>query len=213
MLVMSNLYDLNHGSLIMSPKRMFPTTPLIKLGDAHFAKVKDFLSRFANIPDLLELDHLTVSGDVTFGRGVSFKVSMFNPFHLKLKLSHVVTPCLLYISERQDSGDTVITRRAVEALLYPAVLSKTAELHFRFYEYFETERVLKCWIIMQPHILFRLKKKKNIYLYLLKDTWGSSPSKLPSPVFQPHSSKIAPPKLLAPWIKVPFPMDSCISTV
>ncbi|XP_018899454.1 UTP--glucose-1-phosphate uridylyltransferase isoform X1 [Bemisia tabaci] len=73
MLVMSNLYDLNHGSLIMSPKRMFPTTPLIKLGDAHFAKVKDFLSRFANIPDLLELDHLTVSGDVTFGRGVSFK--------------------------------------------------------------------------------------------------------------------------------------------
>jgi UDP-N-acetylglucosamine pyrophosphorylase len=36
--------------------------------------VKDFLSRFANIPDLLELDHLTVSGDVTFGRSVSLKV-------------------------------------------------------------------------------------------------------------------------------------------
>ena len=25
--------------------------------------------RFGSIPDLLELDHLTVSGDVTFGRG------------------------------------------------------------------------------------------------------------------------------------------------
>lgn len=37
-------------------------------------QVKDFLSRFANIPDLLELDHLTVSGDVTFGRSVSLKV-------------------------------------------------------------------------------------------------------------------------------------------
>ena len=57
----------------MSPQRMFPTTPLVKLGDNHFAKVKEFLGRFATIPDLLELDHLTVSGDVTFGRGVSLR--------------------------------------------------------------------------------------------------------------------------------------------
>ncbi|MCP6484580.1 UTP--glucose-1-phosphate uridylyltransferase, partial [Klebsiella pneumoniae] len=52
---------------------MFPTTPLVKLGDKDFAKVKSFLSRFATIPDILELDHLTVSGDVTFGRNVSLK--------------------------------------------------------------------------------------------------------------------------------------------
>ncbi|UYV74817.1 UGP2 [Cordylochernes scorpioides] len=37
-------------------------------------QVRDFLSRFASIPDMLELDHLTVSGDVTFGRGVTLKV-------------------------------------------------------------------------------------------------------------------------------------------
>ncbi|EFA06874.2 UTP--glucose-1-phosphate uridylyltransferase isoform X2 [Tribolium castaneum] len=73
LLVMSNLYSLKNGSLVMSPQRMFPTTPLVKLGDNHFAKVKDFLGRFATIPDLIELDHLTVSGDVTFGRGVSLK--------------------------------------------------------------------------------------------------------------------------------------------
>ncbi|PNF34776.1 hypothetical protein B7P43_G03751 [Cryptotermes secundus] len=73
LLVMSNLYSLKNGSLVMSPQRMFPTTPLVKLGDNHFSKVKEFLSRFANIPDLIELDHLTVSGDVTFGRGVSLK--------------------------------------------------------------------------------------------------------------------------------------------
>ena len=48
---------------------MFPATPLVKLGDTHFKKVSAFLSRFGSIPDLLELDHLTVSGDVTFGRG------------------------------------------------------------------------------------------------------------------------------------------------
>ncbi|XP_057326601.1 UTP--glucose-1-phosphate uridylyltransferase isoform X1 [Microplitis mediator] len=73
LLVKSNLYDLRNGSLLMSPKRMFPVTPLIKLGDNHFAKVAEFLRRFASIPDLLELDHLTVSGDVTFGRGVSLR--------------------------------------------------------------------------------------------------------------------------------------------
>ncbi|XP_050544718.1 UTP--glucose-1-phosphate uridylyltransferase isoform X2 [Daktulosphaira vitifoliae] len=73
MLVMSNLYHMRNGTLSMSPLRMFPTTPLVKLGDKDFAKVKDFLSRFASIPDILELDHLTVSGDVTFGRNVSLK--------------------------------------------------------------------------------------------------------------------------------------------
>jgi UDP-N-acetylglucosamine pyrophosphorylase len=36
--------------------------------------VKDFLSRFQSIPDCLELDSLTVSGDVTFGKGVSLRV-------------------------------------------------------------------------------------------------------------------------------------------
>lgn len=40
-------------------------------------QVKDFLARFETIPDLLELDHLTVSGDVTFGKGVSLKVRSF----------------------------------------------------------------------------------------------------------------------------------------
>lgn len=73
LLVMSNLYSLRHGSLVMSPQRMFPTTPLVKLGENHFSKVKEFLNRFANIPDIIELDHLTVSGDVTFGRGVSLR--------------------------------------------------------------------------------------------------------------------------------------------
>lgn len=73
LLVMSNLYRLQNGTLVMSPQRMFPTTPLVKLGPNHFAKVKEFLKRFASVPDMLELDHLTVSGDVTFGKGVSVR--------------------------------------------------------------------------------------------------------------------------------------------
>lgn len=39
LLVMSNLYSLKNGTLEMSPLRMFPTTPLVKLGDKDFSKV------------------------------------------------------------------------------------------------------------------------------------------------------------------------------
>ncbi|XP_023235569.1 UTP--glucose-1-phosphate uridylyltransferase-like isoform X1 [Centruroides sculpturatus] len=73
LLVMSNLYHMKNGTLSMNPARPFPSVPLVKLGDIHFAKVRDYLQRFASIPDMLELDHLTVSGDVTFGKGVSLK--------------------------------------------------------------------------------------------------------------------------------------------
>ena len=61
----------------MSPNRSFPSVPLIKLG-THFNKVKDFISRFSSIPDMLELDHLTVSGDVSFGKDVVLKVTFSN---------------------------------------------------------------------------------------------------------------------------------------
>ncbi|GAB1604695.1 UTP--glucose-1-phosphate uridylyltransferase-like [Argonauta hians] len=72
LMVMSNLYNMRTGALEMSPMRSFPSVPLVKLG-IQFQKVKEFLQRFASIPDLLELDHLTVSGDVTFGKSVSLK--------------------------------------------------------------------------------------------------------------------------------------------
>ncbi len=75
LLVMSNLFTLRKGLLEMNPLRSFPSVPLVKLGSA-FVKVNEFLKRFGNnIPDCLELDHLTVSGDVTFGRGVVLRVS------------------------------------------------------------------------------------------------------------------------------------------
>lgn len=73
LVVMSNLFTLKNGTLIMNPDRTFPSMPLVKLGDPDFTKVKEFLERFDSIPDMLELDHLTVSGDVTFGKGVTLK--------------------------------------------------------------------------------------------------------------------------------------------
>jgi len=73
LLIMSNLYKLHKGYLTMSPERMFQTTPLVKLGDQNFKKVSDFLKRFGSVPDIIDLDHLTVSGNVTFGKGVALR--------------------------------------------------------------------------------------------------------------------------------------------
>lgn len=70
------MYTLKSGSLIVNPQRPFPTVPIVKLGDL-FKTVSGYMSRFASIPDILELDHLTVSGDVSFGSGVSLRVSVF----------------------------------------------------------------------------------------------------------------------------------------
>ncbi|CAO1633268.1 unnamed protein product [Sympodiomycopsis kandeliae] len=72
MLIQSDLYSLEHGSLVMSQQRMFGQTPVVKLGDS-FKKVGNYQKRFKSIPVIMELDHLTVSGDVVFGKGVHLR--------------------------------------------------------------------------------------------------------------------------------------------
>jgi len=69
MLIKSKLYTLEHGVLTMDPARDFGSTPVIKLGN-EFKKVANFEARFKSIPNITELDHLTVSGDVHFGKGI-----------------------------------------------------------------------------------------------------------------------------------------------
>lgn len=71
-LVQSDLYTLAHGELTPNPRRPFPTVPIVKLGD-HFKKIPNYLSRFSGAVHIIELDHLTVTGDVTFGANVTLK--------------------------------------------------------------------------------------------------------------------------------------------
>merc|ERR1712000_685730 len=71
MLVKSNLYSLKHGQLQIDPNRFGPA-PLIKLGN-DFKKVSDFQKRIGSIPKIIELDHLTITGAVNLGRGVTLK--------------------------------------------------------------------------------------------------------------------------------------------
>ncbi|KAJ7783316.1 UTP-glucose-1-phosphate uridylyltransferase [Mycena metata] len=72
LLIKSDIYSIENGQLVISPERMFSTTPVIKLGD-HFKKIQQFQKRFKKIPTIIELDHLTVTGDVYFGRNVTLR--------------------------------------------------------------------------------------------------------------------------------------------
>ncbi|ROW01482.1 hypothetical protein VSDG_02267 [Cytospora chrysosperma] len=71
MLVKSDLYTVKHGQLQMSASR-FGDAPLIKLG-GDFKKVSDFQKHIPSIPKIIELDHLTITGAVNLGRGVTLK--------------------------------------------------------------------------------------------------------------------------------------------
>jgi len=72
MLAQSNIFQFHKGEMIMNPRREPPTVPLIKLGE-EFSTVSEYSKRIKAIPDLVELEHLTVSGDVYFGSDIMLK--------------------------------------------------------------------------------------------------------------------------------------------
>lgn len=103
LLIKSDVYSVEHGQLIANKERMFGGTPVIKLDD-HFKKVRnissaegrqvwmliflatskiqDFQKRFQKIPKIIDLDHLTVSGDVYFGRNVTLRGTVIGTHRL-----------------------------------------------------------------------------------------------------------------------------------
>lgn len=72
LLVQSNLFEIQEGVLVRNKKREFESLPLIRLGDK-FKLYHEYLQRFESIPDLLELDLLTLVGDVHFGKNITLK--------------------------------------------------------------------------------------------------------------------------------------------
>jgi len=65
----SDLFTVNNGEFRMSPLRAFPNPPMVKLGS--FMKfVSDYAKRFGGQTNIVDLDQLTISGDVTLGKNV-----------------------------------------------------------------------------------------------------------------------------------------------
>lgn len=59
---------------VVRPARVYPTTPLIKLGEK-FSNIEAYLARVPHgIPNIIGLEHLTVAGDVIFGANVTLRV-------------------------------------------------------------------------------------------------------------------------------------------
>lgn len=75
-LVQSNIFIEKKGSLIINPKRIYDANPIIRLVGPYYKNVNKYLERFDGIPDILELDHLTISGNVRFGKNVVLKGSV-----------------------------------------------------------------------------------------------------------------------------------------
>eukprot|EP00094_Tigriopus_californicus_P008144 TCALIF_07840-PA protein Name:"Similar to UGP2 UTP--glucose-1-phosphate uridylyltransferase (Cricetulus griseus)" AED:0.28 eAED:0.28 QI:0/0.4/0.5/0.83/0.4/0.66/6/226/249 len=75
-------YPPGHGDFYQSFYNSHLLTELVSQGrefafmsniDNMGATVGDFLNRFASCPDIIELDHLTVSGNVNFGKNVALR--------------------------------------------------------------------------------------------------------------------------------------------
>jgi len=68
----SDLFSLENGNFKMSKLRAFPNPPMVKLGH-HMKDVSSYLKRFGGQTNIIDLDQLTISGDVTVGRKVVLK--------------------------------------------------------------------------------------------------------------------------------------------
>ena len=72
-IIRSNLFKEKGGLLKINKKRINKQLPNIKLLGEDFKDVNCFDEMFKDIPNLLELDHLTVYGNVYFGKNITLK--------------------------------------------------------------------------------------------------------------------------------------------
>jgi len=74
-IIQSDLYQLRNGTLIMNPNRPFPNAPIVQLGDK-FKEIRNYQKHIQGTVNILELDRLTISGDVYLGRNIELRGSV-----------------------------------------------------------------------------------------------------------------------------------------
>ena len=73
-LLQSNVFQLNEstGEFHLNPLRSIPFLPKLSF-DSHFSTFDEFQMRIPQIPDMLELEELQITGNVSFSNGVILK--------------------------------------------------------------------------------------------------------------------------------------------
>ena len=71
-LVQSDLFELQNGVLVRNSMRKQSQLPIIVFDD-HFKRVDDYQRRIPDLPSIVDLDFLEVSGDVRFEEKVILK--------------------------------------------------------------------------------------------------------------------------------------------
>jgi len=74
-IIQSDLYQLRSGTLVMNPNRPFPNAPIVQLGDK-FKEIRNYQKHIQGNVNILELDRLTISGDVYLGRNIELRGSV-----------------------------------------------------------------------------------------------------------------------------------------
>jgi len=70
----SNLFTLSQGSFLTPNESRaaqgFEELPIVRFDTENFGSIEEYKKRFPSVPNILELEHLNVAGDVTFGFNV-----------------------------------------------------------------------------------------------------------------------------------------------
>jgi len=79
-IIQSNIFDMQHGTLVLNTKKL-PSVSFSK----EFVKINDYMKRIPSPPDIRELEHLSLDGDITFGSGIKLKghVKIVGPQHIE----------------------------------------------------------------------------------------------------------------------------------
>lgn len=64
-------------------------------------QIAQFQKRFKTIPHIIELDHLTVTGDVSFGRNVTLRGTVISKYLQSIHSLHRLTTTLVVANEGQ----------------------------------------------------------------------------------------------------------------
>ena len=99
LLVRSNLFTLNKGTLIRNPERKSNALPTIQLGD-FLQNIENFQNSFPVIPDLVNLEELKINGSVRFEGAASLQGKV----HLQGVKEGLTLPAGVVITDETRQG-------------------------------------------------------------------------------------------------------------